>query len=130
MARHTRADIPERKKEDEHVTTLSNAPLDPVPEMGGEMTAAAADAVAALNPPRDLGVAKALVDAEPETLAPEAPAVQWFRVLADQYVMGAAGVRVKLRAGKELSSSQYNVARLKAQGVRLEPIEPGQVTTF
>lgn len=109
-----------RSDETEDVQSISNTPVEPMPEQSGSMTAALADA---MKPAEPKGSAKALQQ------PPKANAqVRYYRVLADRYFMGASGFRAKMRAGKEISSVHYNIRQLQQQGVQLEEIEaPAQL---
>lgn len=126
MARQPRtgATTPERKKEDEQVETLSNAPVENIPEESGGVTGAAAKAA-----PKD-PVMKAPAKAVAEASAAEEPTVQYARVMADKRIQGSSGFRSVMRAGKEISSTQYNFKKLRAQGVQLQEISKEDLTTF
>jgi len=54
----------------------------------------------------------------------ERPPTQQFVVIADRHVQGAAGQRTLMRAGKVLDTVQYDVAKLKAQGLQVRPFDP------
>lgn len=94
------------------VTTLSNNPIESVPEVPGTVTEAAARA---LDDAYSRGNAKALATKAPSA----APPPKYYRVVADVTIRGNAGFRGRLRAGKVLNDHQYNIDSLKAQGVRL-----------
>lgn len=100
----------------ENVTVVSNAPLDPLPELG--MTPAAA--AAAPTSPQLVGEAAALQEAEPN---PEAPPLKWYRVLNDKQFTSITGFRATMRAGKEINETMYNIQSLIKQGIKLEEIE-------
>ncbi len=92
------------------VTTLSNSPIESMPEQAGTVTDAAARA---LDDSYHRGNAKALQSSN------QGPEPEYFRVMVDANIRGNAGFRSKLRAGKVISSHQYNIKELQAQGVRL-----------
>lgn len=102
------------EKGNEQIQTLSNADVDPLPEQG--LTQAAADA--APKEPTERAPAKALQQSQERPTAE----VKYFRVQADRMVMGSVGTRARLRAGKVVSTTTYNINRLKQQGVQLQEI--------
>lgn len=112
------------KKEDEKVETLSTHSTEPVPDEPGKMTAAAQKAQP--KEPTILEPAKAVAKAAP---SPD-PKVKWYRVMADRNVMSSNGFRARLRMGKELNSTQYNIAKLRAQGVQLQEMDPSEVSAL
>lgn len=66
--------------------------------------------------------AQVAVEAAAEQKQSTASTVRWFRVLNDKFITGNAGFRSKVRAGKEFNTTQYNPAKLRQQGVKLEEI--------
>lgn len=139
---------------DGDVAVLSNAPVEPMPEQAGQMTQAAANAVkptsekgpsrgAAEQAERDeeerqkLEALKAQIAAEEDEAkraelerqqkeheaAVEAAKPKVYRALNDKMI-NTSGFRVMLRAGKEVSSKDYNIRHLRGQGARLQRINP------
>lgn len=102
------------------VEVLGNRPLEPMPEVPGHMTEAAA---AALDEPSDKGDAKAVAAARkaPEPVATRE--VRRYEVLQTTAIMGANGFRGQMRAGKIIDNVQYNIEKLKSQGVKLAPLQ-------
>lgn len=110
-------------KPQETIQTLSRQELEDIPDTDGGLTEAAAAAVPATV---DKGLsAGALEQLEKEGAGEEVPRPQRYRVKADRYVTNN-GNRTLLRTGKELDSSQYNIAHLKNQGVQLEELSDGE----
>lgn len=58
------------------------------------------------------------------------PPVEYFRVVRGGYVQSPGGVRSQLREGKEIDSLNYDPARLRQQGIRLERIQPEDRSSF
>ncbi len=54
---------------------------------------------------------------------------KWWRVTRGGYVLDKAGYRTKMREGKELDNLNYDIKRLKSQGIRLEEIPPEERVT-
>lgn len=128
MARHTTQRQAKAQDDNAIVETLSNAPLDEMPEQPNTMTPAAMAAT-----PRDpvvKGDAKALTEASSIEKSSDAPKVRWFRVTADRNITGASGYRSRMRAGKEFSSTMYNPSRLRVQGVQFVEIDESERTMF
>ncbi len=133
-----RDDIPKRNIPNEPAVT---------PERGGTMTVLQRGTPQAIDPPDassaaldrssvtegDLAnVAPVKADArdrnrhDSEPPKPDKPAV-FAQVLETKAgVDDGVGGRVTLRAGKVISSQQYNLARLHTQGVKLQKLEPGE----
>lgn len=114
MSRRTKTTMP--AKEQEEVTTLSQSPVEQMPEEAGTMTGATA--AVAPKVPEHKGPAKAVA----EPVAGPVKQVKYYRVLNDRSITGSTGFRARIRAGKEFNDTQYNPARLKAQGVQLVEI--------
>lgn len=92
----------------EHLEVLSN---DPIPEVELPPVTNEAPVVAdatTKNPPQ----------------AVKGPPVEYYRITRGGYVQSPGGVRSQLREGKEIDSLNYDPARLRQQGIRLEKIRP------
>jgi hypothetical protein len=98
----------------EHVEVLSSEPIPEVtlPPVSNEAPVVA-DATMR-NPPQ----------------AAKGPEVEYFRVTRGGYVQSPGGVRSQLREGKEIDSLNYDPARLRQQGIRLERIRPEERASF
>lgn len=119
MARQPKSTKAEKDREE--VTSLSAEPVEPMPEEPGAMTDAAA--VAHLEPVHREGRA---APAE----APVAEPLKWFRVTADRRIKGSTGFRAVVHAGKEFNNLMYDPKKLRAQGVKFEPIKAEDVAQF
>lgn len=106
---------PRDNKDKENVTTLANSPLEEIPETHGMMTSEAEKVMAA---PAQKAPAKALE----QQATQEAPAVKYYRVTAPARIQGSTGFRARMNPGKVLSTTTYNIERLKNQGVQMVEI--------
>lgn len=98
----------------EHITTLSHTPLEPLPEEPGTTTQAAlinqsdikADATQ-LNPNGDGEGGKP---------------TKYYRIENGGNVLDKNGYRTRLHPGKEIDDLNYNIDRLRKQGIKLTEI--------
>jgi hypothetical protein len=105
------ARLPQQKTE--HLEVLSDRPIEDV-ELPPVVNAApvVADATQK-NPP----------------VAAKGPKVEYFRVTRGGFVQSPGGVRSMLREGKEIDTLNYDVNRLRQQGIRMERIQPEERTS-
>lgn len=111
MARHSSRTGTIEDKKQEHVESLSNSPLEDDPEKGPTKALGQV-----MKPAVHTGEAKALSQEKPS------PELEYYRVEEDRHIAGAGGFRSKLKAGKEIDSGQYNIKKLRSQGVKLTRI--------
>jgi hypothetical protein len=96
-----------KKKEDEHVETLSSGPIPEVEPKYDTTSEVVADAR----------------EKTPKREEPKAKPPRCFRVLEDKRVL-VNGYRTMLRAGKEVDEVNYRIGKLIQQGVKLQEIKP------